>query len=45
MSGLEGMHLLRRACPQARIVLVSASMAPDAAYEARTRGALAEGSL
>ena len=39
MSGLEGMHLLRRACPQARIVLVSASMAPDAVHEARTRGA------
>ena len=39
MSGLEGMHLLRRACPLARIVLVSASMAPDAVHEARTRGA------
>ena len=39
MSGLEGMHLLRRACPLARIVLVSASVAPGAAHEARTRGA------
>ena len=39
MSGLEGMHLLRRACPQARIVLVSASVAPDAVHEARARGA------
>lgn len=39
MSGLEGLHLLRRACPQARIVLVSASMAPDAVHEARLRGA------
>ena len=39
MSGLEGLHLLRRACPQARIVLVSASMAPDAVHEARSRGA------
>ncbi|MBP6599106.1 MAG: response regulator transcription factor [Giesbergeria sp.] len=39
MSGLEGIHLLRRACPLARIVLVSASVAPGAAHEARTRGA------
>lgn len=39
MSGLEGLHLLRRACPQARIVLVSASVAPDAVHEARARGA------
>ena len=39
MSGLEGLHLLRRACPQARIVLVSASVAPDAVHEARVRGA------
>ena len=39
MSGLDGLHLLRRACPQARVVLVSASMAPDAVHEARTRGA------
>lgn len=39
MSGLDGLRLLRRACPQARIVLVSASMAPDAVHEARVRGA------
>lgn len=39
MSGLDGLHLLRRACPLARIVLVSASVAPDAAHEARLRGA------
>lgn len=39
MSGLDGLHLLRRACPQARIVLVSASMAPGAAHEAQARGA------
>jgi len=39
MSGLDGLHLLRRASPQARIVLVSASMAPDAVHEARVRGA------
>ena len=39
MSGLDGLHLLRRACPQARIVLVSASVAPDAVHEARVRGA------
>lgn len=39
MSGLDGLHLLRRACPQARIVLVSASVAPDAVHEARARGA------
>ncbi|MDY0108114.1 MAG: response regulator transcription factor, partial [Giesbergeria sp.] len=39
MSGLDGMGLLRQACPQARIVLVSASMAPDAIHEARSRGA------
>ena len=39
MSGLEGLHLLRRACLVARIVLVSASVAPDAAHEARQRGA------
>ncbi|WP_298208151.1 response regulator transcription factor [Acidovorax sp.] len=39
MSGLDGLRLLRQACPKARIVLVSASMAPDAVHEARTRGA------
>lgn len=39
MSGLDGLRLLRRACPVARIVLVSASMAPDAIHEARGRGA------
>ena len=30
MSGLDGLRLLRQACPRARIVLVSASVAPDA---------------
>ena len=39
MSGLDGLRLLRQACPRARIVLVSASVAPDAVYEARMRGA------
>ena len=39
MSGLDGLHLLRQACPRARIVLVSASVAPDAIHEARVRGA------
>ncbi|MBV7539568.1 response regulator transcription factor [Acidovorax sp. sic0104] len=39
MSGLDGLRLLRQSCPQARIVLVSASVAPDAIYEARARGA------
>lgn len=39
MSGLDGLHLLRRACPLARIVLVSASVAPDAVHTARLRGA------
>jgi two-component system, NarL family, nitrate/nitrite response regulator NarL len=39
MSGLDGLHLLRKSYPQARIVLVSASMAPDAVREARLRGA------
>lgn len=39
MSGLDGLRLIRQACPQARIVLVSASVAPDAVHEARSRGA------
>jgi len=39
MSGLDGLRLLRQACPRARIVLVSASVAPDAIHEARARGA------
>lgn len=39
MSGLDGLHLLRQSYPAARIVLVSASMAPDAVREARLRGA------
>lgn len=39
MSGLDGLHLLRQHYPVARIVLVSASMAPDAVREARLRGA------
>jgi len=39
MSGLDGLHLLRHACPKARIVLVSASVAPDAIHEARACGA------
>ena len=39
MSGLAGLRLVRQAFPRARIVLVSASVAPDAVYEARTRGA------
>lgn len=39
MSGLDGLRLLRQACPRARIVLVSASVAPDAIHEARVRGA------
>ncbi|RZJ62332.1 MAG: response regulator transcription factor [Acidovorax sp.] len=39
MNGLDGLRPLRQACPRARIVLVSASVAPDAVYEARARGA------
>jgi DNA-binding NarL/FixJ family response regulator len=39
MSGLDGLRLLRQACPRARVVLVSASVAPDAIHEARVRGA------
>ena len=39
MSGLDGLRLLRQSCPRARIVLVSASMAPDAVRESRARGA------
>ncbi|MFN9476612.1 response regulator [Acidovorax sp.] len=39
MSGLDGLRLLRQSYPSARIVLVSASIAPDAVYEARSRGA------
>jgi DNA-binding NarL/FixJ family response regulator len=39
MSGLDGLRLLRQAHPRARIVLVSASIAPDAVHEARSRGA------
>ena len=39
INGLDGMRLVRQACPQARIVLVSASTAPDAVHEARARGA------
>lgn len=39
MSGLDGLHLLRKSYPAARIVLVSASMAPDAVREAKLRGA------
>ena len=39
MNGLDGLRLLRQACPKARIVLVSASTAPDAVHEARVRGA------
>ncbi|MFN4118463.1 response regulator [Acidovorax sp.] len=39
MSGLDGLRPLRQACPAARIVLVSASVAPDAIHEARGRGA------
>lgn len=39
MSGLDGLRPLRQACPSARIVLVSASVAPDAIHEARGRGA------
>ena len=39
LSGLDGLRLLRHACPKARIVLVSASVAPDAVHEARVRGA------
>ncbi len=39
ISGLDGLHLLRSACPQARIVLVSASTSPGAAAEAQARGA------
>ena len=39
MNGLDGLRPLRQACPQARVVLVSASVAPDAVIEARARGA------
>ncbi|GAA4428522.1 response regulator transcription factor [Acidovorax lacteus] len=39
MNGLDGMRPLRQTYPQARIVLVSASVAPDAVQEARNRGA------
>jgi DNA-binding NarL/FixJ family response regulator len=39
ISGLDGLHLLRSACPRARIVLVSASTSPGAAAEAQARGA------
>lgn len=39
MNGLDGLRPLRQACPRARIVLVSASVAPDAVHEARARGA------
>ena len=39
MNGLDGLRPLREAFPQARVVLVSASVAPDAVREARTRGA------
>lgn len=39
MSGLDGLGLLRQVCPRASIVLVSASLAPDAVHEARARGA------
>jgi len=39
MSGLDGLHPLREAFPRARVVLVSASVAPDAVREARARGA------
>lgn len=39
ISGLDGMQLLRQACPRARIVLVSANVALEAVHEARARGA------
>lgn len=39
MNGLDGLRPLREACPRARTVLVSASVAPDAIHEARARGA------
>ena len=39
MNGLDGLRPLREAFPQARVVLVSASVAPDAVREARARGA------
>ncbi len=39
MNGLDGVRPLREVFPQARIVLVSASVAPDAVREARARGA------
>ncbi|CAB5685448.1 Nitrate/nitrite response regulator protein narL [Delftia tsuruhatensis] len=39
MNGLDGLRPLRAAFPRARIVLVSASVAPDAVREARLRGA------
>ncbi|MGE4331220.1 response regulator [Diaphorobacter sp.] len=39
MNGLDGLRPLRDAFPGARIVLVSASVAPDAVRESRARGA------
>ncbi len=39
MNGLDGLRPLRLAHPGARVVLVSASVAPDAVREARARGA------
>lgn len=39
MNGLDGLRPLRETFAQARIVLVSASVAPDAVREARARGA------
>lgn len=39
MNGLDGMRPLRQAFTGARVVVVSASVAPDAVREARTRGA------
>lgn len=39
MNGFDGMPSLRKAFPQARIVFVSASVAPDGVREARARGA------
>ena len=39
MNGLDGLRPLRQAHPRARVLLVSASVAPDAVREARARGA------
>ena len=39
MNGLDGMRLLRQNFLHARVVVVSASVAPDAVREARARGA------